>query len=329
MEVQLAPFVLKGGWLFLRRPRMLTPNQRTLSKSASCVGIGLHSGRPVAMVIRPAPAGHGIAFARVDDGGRRVRALARNVLQTRYATTLSEDGTSVATTEHVLSALYALGIDNALIEVDGAEVPILDGSAAPFLLMLHEAGVQDLAAPRRVVVIEEPVAIVEDGRSVSVEPAAALSVAYGIDFRHPAIPLQRFHGILDPRTYIEEIAPARTFCFLREVEALRRQGLALGGSLDNAVVVGDHGVLNESLRFADEFVRHKVLDLLGDLSLLGASLVGHVRAERAGHRLHTRLVQEILSRDGAWSLRPLSPAAERPPVSQPVGAGSSSLAAAL
>jgi len=326
----LAPILLYTGYHAWRESNMLTPNQRTLRRNARCIGIGLHSGQPVSMEIRPAAAGHGIVFERADEGGRTIRALAGNVLHTRYQTTLSENGTTVATTEHLLSALYALGIDNALIEIEGAEVPILDGSAAPFLFMLREAGIQDLAAARRVVVIEEPVSVVEDGCSIEIEPAAGLAVAYGVDYRHPVVGGQRYIGPLDLRTYAEEIAPARTFCFLREVEALRRQGLALGGSLDNAVVVGDDGVLNESLRFPDEFVRHKVLDLVGDLALLGAGLVGHVRAERAGHRLHTRLVQEILERRGAWSLRPAPRASESAPAPalQPVAA-SSTLAAAL
>jgi UDP-3-O-[3-hydroxymyristoyl] N-acetylglucosamine deacetylase len=295
-----------------------------------CVGIGLHSGQPVTMEIRPAPAHHGIVFERADAGGRRVRALAQNVLHTRYQTTLSENGTTVATTEHLLSALYALGIDNALVEIEGAEVPILDGSAAPYLFMLREAGMQELGAARRVLVIEEPVSVIEDGCSIEIEPAAGLAVAYGVDYRHPIVGGQRYTGSLDLRTYVEEIAPARTFCFLREVEALRRQGLALGGSLDNAVVVGDDGVLNESLRFPDEFVRHKVLDLVGDLALLGADLVGHVRAERAGHRLHTRLVREILARSGSWSLQPAARAAasDPAPTLQPATA-SFPLAAAL
>jgi UDP-3-O-[3-hydroxymyristoyl] N-acetylglucosamine deacetylase len=277
--------------------------QRTLKKVATCTGIGLHSGQPVTLRVLPAPAEHGIVFRRQDDGGRLVRARAENVQQTRFATTLSENGTSVATTEHVLSALNALGIDNALLELDGAEVPILDGSAAPFLLMLHEAGVQELAAPRRLLVIEEPVSVAENGAVIRVEPASGFEVVYAIDFAHPVIAAQRFESGLDLRTYIEEIAPARTFCFLKDVEGMRRIGLALGGSLDNAVVVGDHGVLNEALRYPDEFVRHKVLDLIGDLSLLGLGLVGRVVAERAGHRLHTRLVREILSRPGSWSLR--------------------------
>jgi len=307
---------------------MPSPIQRTLQRSVKCTGIGLHSGRPVAMAIRPAPADHGIVFLRADDGGRRVHARVENVLQTRFATTLSENGASVSTTEHILSALYALEIDNALIEVDGAEVPILDGSAAPFLLMLHEAGVQDLPALRRVLVIEEPVSVREDGRSVSIEPAEQLDVTYTIDFRHPVVPPQVFHGALDLRTFVEEIAPARTFCFLKDVEALRRQGLALGGSLDNAVVVGEHGVLNEALRFPDEFVRHKVLDLIGDLALAGMSIIGHVRAERAGHWLHTRLVKEILSQPRSWTLRAGGQNALASPGAHPASAGAS-LAAAL
>jgi UDP-3-O-[3-hydroxymyristoyl] N-acetylglucosamine deacetylase len=257
----------------------------------------------VALAIRPAPADHGLVFARADDGGRRIRALAENVVHTHFATTLAENGASIATTEHILSALGAAGIYNALIEVDGAEVPILDGSAAPFLLMLREAGIQELAAPSRMMVIEESLSVSENGASIHVEPAAAFEVDYRVDFRHPVIGEQSIECRIELGAYVEQIAPARTFCLLRDVEAMRRQGLALGGSLDNAVVVGDHGVLNETLRFPDEFVRHKVLDLVGDLALIGAPLVGRVRAERAGHRLHTLLARAI--REQMAARRPL------------------------
>ncbi len=276
--------------------------QRTVKQSVQCTGIGLHSGRPVTMRITPSGVGQGIVFVRLDDGGRRVRARVENVTRTRFATTLAENGTRVATTEHLLSALSALEIDNAVIELDGAEVPILDGSAAPFLYMLHEAGITELRAPRPVLVLRQPLWIADEVSTIRVSPAPVLSVQYHIEFPHPIVGAQRYRSIITRRSYVEEIATARTFCFLRDVEALRRQGLALGGSLDNAVVVGDDGILNDSLRFTDEFVRHKVLDLLGDLALLGCALRAHVEAHRAGHRLHTRLVQEILARPETWTI---------------------------
>jgi UDP-3-O-[3-hydroxymyristoyl] N-acetylglucosamine deacetylase len=298
-------------------------SQRTLRRPCDCVGIGLHSGRPVALSLRPAPADHGLVFVRADDGGRRVRALAENVVHTRYATTLAENGTSVATTEHLLAALAAAGVHNALIEVDGAEVPILDGSAAPFLLMLREAGIQELAATCRPAVIEEPLELGENGSRIRVEPAAAFEVDYRVDFLHPVIGEQSFQGRIDLGAFAEAIAPARTFCLLRDVEEMRRQGLALGGSLDNAVVVADHGVLNESLRYPDEFVRHKVLDLVGDLALIGGPLVGRVRAERAGHRLHTLLARAIRARAARLPAPP--PLAAAPSI----GAAAPGLAAAF
>jgi UDP-3-O-[3-hydroxymyristoyl] N-acetylglucosamine deacetylase len=277
-------------------------NQRTLKKSVECVGIGLHSGRPVSMRLRPAPVDHGVVFARTDQALRRVSARVANVARTQFATTLSENGTSVATTEHLMSALYALEIDNVLVELDGAEVPILDGSAAPFVYLVHEAGVRELDAVRLRLVLEKPLSVTEGGCRVVASPAPSLSVDYTIDFDHPLVGSQNYRGGINLKSYLSGIATARTFCFLRDVEALRRQGLALGGCLENAVVVGDEGVLNDSLRFEDEFVRHKVLDLVGDLALLGMSFVGHVRAERAGHWLHTRLVQEILARPDAWRI---------------------------
>jgi UDP-3-O-[3-hydroxymyristoyl] N-acetylglucosamine deacetylase len=300
-------------------------HQRTLRRACQCVGIGLHTGRPVALSLLPAPADHGLVFARADDRGRRIRALAENVVHTHFATTLAEGGASIATTEHLLSAMNAAGVHNALIEVDGPEVPILDGSAAPFLLMLREAGIQELAAPCRPVVIDEPLSLSENGSTIRVEPAVSFEVDYRVEFQHPVIGGQRFQGRIDLGSYIEEIAPARTFCLLRDVEAMRRQGLALGGSLDNAVVVGDHGVLNDALRFPDEFVRHKVLDLVGDLALLGAPLLGRVVAVRAGHRLHTLLARAIRARVAA---RPAL-AAVAPSATPALGAPVAGFAAAL
>lgn len=308
---------------------MPTIYQQTLKKSTECVGIGLHSGRPVSMRLLPAPADHGIVFVRLDQGSRRVHARVANVARTRFATTLSENGTSVATTEHLMSALYALEIDNAIVELDGAEVPILDGSAAPFIYLIHEAGIQQLASYRPRLVLEKSLSVTGQGCRITASPAPALSIDYSIHFDHPLVGAQNYRGSVDRRSYLTGIATARTFCFLRDVEALRRQGLALGGCLENAVVVGDEGVLNDSLRFEDEFVRHKVLDLIGDLALLGTPFVGHVRAERAGHLLHTRLVQEILARPDACRIE-----SDRQPLSgrfasQPAAAAGGSLAAAI
>ena len=281
------------------------------------------------MRLNPAPAGHGIVFARLDQGGRRVHARAVNVARTSFATTLSENGSSISTTEHLMSALYALEVDNVLVELDGAEVPILDGSAAPFIYLIHEAGIRELDAARPRLVLEKPLSVSEQGGRISASPAPSLSVDYSIKFDHPLVGSQNYRGSIGRKSYLSGIAVARTFCFLRDVEALRRQGLALGGCLDNAIVVGDEGVLNDSLRFEDEFVRHKVLDLIGDLALLGLPFVGHIRAERAGHRLHTRLVQNILARPDAWRLEGcVEVEAHRNP-SRPAMVAGSSLTASL
>jgi len=275
--------------------------RRTLKRAVGCTGIGLHSGKPVRLQLRPAPAEHGIRFRRTDLGVE-IPATLDHLARLDHATTLSRDGVSVETVEHLLSALHALGVDDALIEVDGPEVPIMDGSAAPFVILIHEAGLRPLAVPRRYLKVLKPVEIVRGSKSVRLVPADHLEISYTIGFDHPLLRHQAVCVRITPENFVENIAPARTFGFLREVETLRRNGLALGGSLENAVVIGESGVLNNKLRFEDEFVRHKVLDAIGDLTLLGHPVVGRLEASRAGHALHAAVARELMATPDAWAL---------------------------
>jgi len=287
--------------------------RRTLRREVGCTGIGLHSGRPVRLRLLPAPAEHGIRFARTDVGVEIPATLA-HVGEQDHATTLSRDGVSIGTVEHLLAALAGLGVDDVRVEVDGPEVPVLDGSAAPFVILLHEAGLRPLALPRLHLRVVEPVAVVHGGKSARLIPAEHFEVSYAIGFDHPLLRHQAFSVRVTPRTFTEQVAPARTFGFLREVEMLRKSGLALGGSLENAVVIGETGVLNNKLRFEDEFVRHKILDAVGDLALLGFPLLGRLEATRAGHALHTAVAQKLLATPGAFEMVPGAP--ERATVAQ-------------
>jgi UDP-3-O-[3-hydroxymyristoyl] N-acetylglucosamine deacetylase len=275
--------------------------RRTLKRSVGCTGIGLHSGKAVRLELKPAPAGHGRRFLRTDVGVE-IPARLENLARLDHATTLSRHGVSVDTVEHLLSALYALGVDDALIEVDGPEVPVMDGSAAPFVILIHEAGVRPLKAVRQYLKVLQPVEVVRGGKSARISPADHLQISYTIGFDHPLLRHQAASFRIAADSFAEEVAPARTFGFLREVETLRKQGLALGGSLENAVVVGETGVLNQKLRFDNEFVRHKVLDALGDLALLEHPVVGHLEAVKAGHALHAALAQKLLATPEAWTL---------------------------
>ena len=285
--------------------------QTTIRRKVSFRGIGLHSGRKVTLQLLPSTTDQGIRFVRTDLDGVTIPASPEYLDQCDYATTLRNGQTKVETVEHLLSALYGLGIDNVTAEVDGPELPILDGSAVPFLEPLQEAGLRELPGEREAIEVLRPVAIVDQGKEILVMPSPSLQVTYHIDFPHPAIGRQERTFSVDPITYAREIAPARTFTFVRDVEALRKRGLAQGGSLTNAVVLDDRRLLNSTLRFPDEFVRHKLLDLLGDLCLLGRPLLGHVMAFKAGHELHGRLVTELLARTDAW--RPVGSAPLRRP----------------
>jgi UDP-3-O-[3-hydroxymyristoyl] N-acetylglucosamine deacetylase len=275
--------------------------RRTLKQPVGCTGIGLHSGKPVRLRLAPAPAEHGVRFRRVDVGVE-IPATLGHLSRQDHATTLSRDGVSVDTVEHLLSALYALGVDDVLVEVDGPEIPILDGSAAPFVILIHEAGLRPHQAVRQHLKVLKPVEVVHGGKWARLSPSEHFEVAYAIGFDHPLLRHQAATFRISPRAFSEWVAPARTFGFLREVETLRRHGLALGGSLENAIVIGESGVLNSKLRFDDEFVRHKILDAIGDLALLGHPLVGRLEASKAGHALHAAVAQKLLATTDAWAL---------------------------
>jgi len=269
--------------------------ETTIQRSVEVSGVGLHSGVPVKLRMLPAPAGSGIVFRRPDLENFPISASWKHVARVSYATSLMRQGVLIQTTEHLLSTLYSFGIDNVAIEVDNLEVPILDGSGKPFVEMLRTAGLRQLRRKRRYLRIRRPVTV-EDGRKrISIIPHDSFRLTCDIDFPQP-IGRQSIEMEVTPERYAEELSPARTFGFDRELDQLREMGLIRGASLSNAVCFTDDGVLNpEGLRFADECCRHKALDLIGDLALIGRPLLGHVIAERAGHAMHTALVAKIMS----------------------------------
>lgn len=278
--------------------------QTTIARPVTITGIGLHSGNQITMHLRPAEAGCGIIFHRRE--GERVvgiEALSANVVDTRLATVLGKDGLTVSTVEHLLGALSALGIDNLNIDIDGPEIPVMDGSAGPFVTKLLAAGVRKLARSRKYLVVDKPVWVNDGDKSVRIEPSRFFRVSCTIAFAHPSIGQQSRSVKVTPETFCHDIASARTFGFLHEVEYLKSQGLARGGSLDNAVVLSQERVLNsEGLRHPDEFVRHKILDSIGDASLVGYPILGHIKAHKPGHDLNHRLAEALLARTDAWHL---------------------------
>jgi len=280
--------------------------QQTIAEKVSCTGIGLHGGQPVHLTLLPARAGTGVVFVRTDQGRSiEIPARAGAVRSTRQATTLGKGDASVATVEHLLAALYGLGIDNIRIEVDGPELPVMDGSAAPFVYLLRSAGLHPQRDSRPVLRVRKPVEIRRGDRHIRVEPGRGFRVHYAVEFDHPAIRRQELRFDARRASHFDaEIAGARTFGFLDDVSSLRRAGLALGGTLENTVVLDAEGVMNpEGLRWPDEFVRHKILDLFGDLSLLGMPIQGHVHVERGGHALHLDLVHALLDNPGSWRIQ--------------------------
>jgi UDP-3-O-[3-hydroxymyristoyl] N-acetylglucosamine deacetylase len=287
--------------------------QRTIAAAVNCSGVGLHSGSDVTVAIRPAPVDHGIVFCRTDQVGRqRVKALATNVGGTNFATTLMGDGFVIGTIEHLMAALAGHGIDNALIELDGDEVPIMDGSAAAFTYLLSSAGVEEQSSARRYLQILKPVTIVEGDKRASLFPADGFAVTYEIDYSHPMIRQQRFDVVVTPQSFASELAPARTFGFLSEVNEMRENGFAGGGSLDNAIVIGNYSVINRGgLRFPNEFVRHKALDAMGDLYLAGYPILGRMHGVKSGHALNHKLVMALLEDKKAWRLVEGKPKAVR------------------
>jgi UDP-3-O-[3-hydroxymyristoyl] N-acetylglucosamine deacetylase len=274
--------------------------EQTIRSAVECSGVGLHSGAPVKLRILPAPAGSGIVFRRVDLEGFEVEAISRNVARVSYATSLMKRGVLISTTEHLLSAFIGTGIDNAIVELDNLELPILDGSARPFLDLIHKVGIRKQRRGRVYLRIRRELELREGNKFIAVYPADSYSVSYTINFPHPLIGKESFSVDLSDGNYLSEIAPARTFGFLHEADAMRQQGLIRGASTENAIVLTKDGLMNPPLRFADEFVRHKVLDLIGDLALLGKQILGNVVADRAGHAMHTALVSRLLRDRTLW-----------------------------
>jgi UDP-3-O-[3-hydroxymyristoyl] N-acetylglucosamine deacetylase len=276
--------------------------QRTIRRQISCVGIGLHSGNKVNLTLKPAPSDFGVRFRRTDVGDHEVPATVHHLAGIQLATGLSRNEVSVETVEHLLAALTSLGVDNVLVELSSPEVPIMDGSAAPFIYLIHEAGVKRLQAPRKYLKIVRPIAISRGDKRIALYPSDHFKVTYSISYDHPLLRHQSRTLRITEDSFVEEIAPARTFTFLKDVEVMRQNGLALGGSLENAIVLGETGILNNALRFEDEFVRHKILDAIGDLALVGYPVIGHLVAHRAGHALHTAFATKILEERQAWRL---------------------------
>lgn len=276
--------------------------QQTLRRSVTCAGIGLHSGHKVSLSLKAGPPDSGIRFRRADHGGREIPAMVENVAGIRYATGLEVDSASVETVEHLLAALISMGVDNVIIELNQREVPIMDGSAAPFVYLVQEAGIRRQAKARRFLKVTRPVSLSMGDKQIALYPSDHFKITYSISFDHPLLTHQSREIQLTEKSFVDQIAPARTFGFLKEVERLRRQGLALGGSLDNAIVLSESGVLNRSLRFEDEFVRHKILDAIGDLALIGYPLIGHLVVNRGGHALHTAFASMVLENVEAWEV---------------------------
>jgi UDP-3-O-[3-hydroxymyristoyl] N-acetylglucosamine deacetylase len=300
-----------------RSSLLINLKQTTLASEVETNGIGLHTAVPVQVRLLPAPPDTGYVFRRADLGGFEIPATVESVAHCSYATTLMRTGVMLSTVEHLLSALRGCGVDNAYIDVDNLEIPIMDGSAEAFAEMIESAGIVAQSTARRALMVRETVGVEAGNRRISIEPADAFEIDCVIDFPHPLIGVQHRSITLDNGSFARDIASARTFGFVEEVEALRRANLIQGGSLDNAIVLTKHGMLNENgLRFPDEFVRHKILDIIGDFALLGMVLLGRVKAERSGHLLHAALMSSLLRNRAAWEIVDLPASAEvRTPVS--------------
>lgn len=278
--------------------------QRTLKNVIRATGVGIHTGEKVYMSLRPAAPGTGIVFRRVDlQPAVEILACSSNVGDTRLSTTLVKDDARIATIEHMLAAFAGLGIDNAYIDLSAAEVPIMDGSAGPFVFLIQSAGIEEQPAPKRFIRIKRRVEIQENDKWACLEPFDGFKVGFSIDFEHPVFHSHTCKAEIDFSTtsFVKEVSRARTFGFMRDIEMLRERNLVLGGSMDNAIVLDDYRVLNEDgLRYEDEFVKHKILDAIGDLYLLGHSLVGAFKGHKSGHELNNRLLRKLLAQADAW-----------------------------
>ena len=278
--------------------------QCTINQTMTIAGIGLHSGLPINMVLRPADAGTGIVFHRTE-GLRTVAipAISANVIDTRLATVIGKGGLSVSTIEHLMAALTAFGIDNIHIDIDGPEVPILDGSALPYVSLLERAGLRSLARSRKYLAVRKPVTVIDGEKRVTMIPSRFFRLTADINFDHPCIARQHRSVKLSRELFCRDLAAARTFGFLAEVEMLKANGLARGASLDNAIGIGEEGIVNpEGLRYSDEFVRHKILDAIGDFSLAGHHILGHVKSFKGGHDINHQMVEKLIASPDCWKL---------------------------
>ncbi|GAA0580401.1 UDP-3-O-acyl-N-acetylglucosamine deacetylase [Halomonas salifodinae] len=293
--------------------------QRTLSNTIRATGVGLHSGEKVYLTLRPAPVNSGIVFVRTDlDPVVEIPARAVNVTDTTLCTALSRDGVKVATVEHLMSAFAGLGIDNAIVEVSAPEVPIMDGSAGPFVFLIQSAGIEEQEAAKKFIRIKRELVVREDDKEAAFLPYDGFKVAFSIDFDHPVMALRDQCAVVDFSTtsFVKEVSRARTFGFMRDLEYLRSHNLALGGSLDNAIVVDDYRIMNEDgLRYEDEFVKHKVLDAIGDLYQLGHSLIGEFRGVKSGHALNNQLCRVLLESPEAFEIVTFEEKSARAPIS--------------
>ena len=277
--------------------------QRTLSSKIKASGVGLHTGKKITLTLKPAPVNAGIAFVRTDLKSDPIKASLENVYDTRLSTTLSNKTAKISTVEHLLSALAGLGIDNALIELDGPEVPIMDGSARPFVFMIQSAGIQEQDDTKKFIRIKKKIEVRQDEKWAKIEPFDGFKVAFTIDFNHPAFNESSQSSEIDfsSVSYLSQVSRARTFGFAKDIELLRKNNLALGGSVNNAIVLDDYKVVNEEgVRFQDEFVKHKILDAIGDLYLLGHGLIGSFSAYKSGHHLNNLLLRELVNNEDAW-----------------------------
>jgi UDP-3-O-[3-hydroxymyristoyl] N-acetylglucosamine deacetylase len=276
--------------------------QTTIQRPSTAEGVGLHTGAFGHIRLVPAPADTGIVFRRVDLDNFPIEAHGQNVARVSYATSLMKQGVLLSTTEHLLAAIYSCGIDNIFIDIDSIEIPILDGSAEPFMQMLERSGVRKLRRKRRFLKVLKPVEVIEGDRRIGIYPADEFRVRCYVDFPHPLVGQQQVEAVVGPETFRQLLARARTFCFERDIEPLRSMGLIRGGSLENAIVLTNDGVMNGPLRYPDEFGRHKALDLIGDLALAGLPLLARVEAYKAGHSLHTALVSKLLADPSSWTI---------------------------
>ena len=288
--------------------------QRTLETTAACTGVGLHSGKMVNMTIHPAPINHGIKFRRVDlPGSPDVTAQFNRVVDTSLATVIGSGGCIISTIEHLMATFAGLSIDNALVELDAYEVPVMDGSAGPFTELIKEAGIKDQGTARHYFVLNEPIELKEGDKSVTVHPSDVFKITCSIEFKHPLIQKQSYSIDVTDEVFDTEISKARTFGFLQEVEYLKRYGLAQGGSLDNAVVIDNDRIINEDgLRYPDEFVRHKILDCLGDFSLLGMPILGHLVVHKSGHQFNHAFLEKFFSQKASWETCAVSKECQHP-----------------